>query len=164
VSLLGSLREEGVQSESRFEAFYRAEFANAARLAYLLCGSQLISDDLVQEAFLAVEPKFEQVHHPAAYLRTTLVRMSATAHRRTERRAGLLPKLYEDKVLDASTTELFDVLGLLPYQQRAALTLRYWCGLDTQEIADALGCRSGTVKSSISRGLQRLRNELKDAG
>ena len=154
---------EGVGlSDEHFETFYRDEYAAAARLAYLLCGTQLISDDIVQDSFLAIEKHFPGVGHPSAYLRTAVVRRCASWHRTNSRRAGLLPKLYTDASVAADDTELFDVLATLPYEQRAALTLRFWCDMNLAEIADALGCRVGTVKSSISRGLARLRLELKE--
>ncbi len=70
--------------------------------------------------------------------------------------------MYTDKSFSTESGELFDVLAALPYRQRAALTLRYWCGMDVAEIADALQCRPGTVKSAISRALDRLRVELEE--
>jgi RNA polymerase sigma factor (sigma-70 family) len=53
--------------------------------------------------------------------------------------------------------ELVDVLLQLPYRQRATLVLRYWAGFTEAEIAEALGCRPGTVKTLVQRGLHRLR-------
>src|SRR5918997_85162 len=47
----------------------------------------------------------------------------------------------------------------LPPRQRAALTLRYVHDLDDHAIAAALGCRRGTVRSLLSRGLAALRSE-----
>ena len=88
---------EGVGlSDEQFEIFYRDEYAAAARLAYLLCGTQMISDDIVQDSFLAMEKHFSGLDHPAAYLRTTVVRRCASWHRTNIRRAGLLHKLYTD--------------------------------------------------------------------
>lgn len=37
------------------------------------------------------------------------------------------------------------------------LVLRYFCDLPEAEIADALGCSAGTVKSQAARGLAKLR-------
>jgi RNA polymerase sigma factor (sigma-70 family) len=54
------------------------------------------------------------------------------------------------------------VLAELPEAQRTAIVLRHVVGLPIGEIAEILGCRDGTAKSHISRGLQRLRTLLTD--
>jgi RNA polymerase sigma factor (sigma-70 family) len=56
---------------------------------------------------------------------------------------------------------LVRLLVQLPARQRAVLVLRYWEQLTDAEAAAVLGCSEGTVKSSGSRGLARLR-ELAD--
>jgi RNA polymerase sigma factor (sigma-70 family) len=48
----------------------------------------------------------------------------------------------------------------LPARQRAVLVLRYFNDLTEAQVADVLGCSPGTVKSSSSRGLARLREVL----
>jgi RNA polymerase sigma-70 factor (ECF subfamily) len=53
--------------------------------------------------------------------------------------------------------ELGSALAELPEVQRTAVVLRHVVGLPTGEVAQALGCKDGTAKSHISRGLQRLR-------
>jgi DNA-directed RNA polymerase specialized sigma24 family protein len=45
----------------------------------------------------------------------------------------------------------------LPPGQRAAIVLRYWEDLSDAEAADVLGCSASTVRSSVARGLHRLR-------
>jgi RNA polymerase sigma factor (sigma-70 family) len=52
---------------------------------------------------------------------------------------------------------LSQALARLPPRQRTVLVLRYWEHLTEAETADALGCSVGTVKSTTSRGLARLR-------
>ena len=54
-------------------------------------------------------------------------------------------------------------LGGLPPRQRAVLVLRYFADLPATEVATILDCPPGTVKSSTSRGLERLREALDPA-
>ena len=56
--------------------------------------------------------------------------------------------------------ELVGALGQLPPRQRAVLVLRYFHDLTEAQAAELLGCSPGTVKSSASRGLARLREVL----
>jgi len=56
--------------------------------------------------------------------------------------------------------ELLEALGGLTPRQRAVLVLRYFNDLSEAEVAEALGCSPGTVKSNTSRGLARLREVL----
>ena len=57
-------------------------------------------------------------------------------------------------------TENLDALSRLTYRQRVVLVARYWGDWSEAEIAAALNCRPGTVKSIASRALSRLRTEL----
>lgn len=57
-------------------------------------------------------------------------------------------------------SELLALLVHLPHPQRAALTLRYAHDLPDAAIAEALGCREGTVRSLLSRGREALRDHL----
>src|ERR1700741_4114959 len=53
---------------------------------------------------------------------------------------------------------LVRLLHQLPPRQRAVIVLRYWEQHTEAETAALLGCSEGTVKSTASRGLQRLRD------
>src|SRR5699024_4656657 len=56
--------------------------------------------------------------------------------------------------------EMWEALATLPPRQRAVLVLRYYEDLSEQQIADAVGCRPGTVKSQASAALASLRSRL----
>jgi RNA polymerase sigma factor (sigma-70 family) len=58
--------------------------------------------------------------------------------------------------------ELIAALGTLPPRMRAVLVLRYFLDLPETEVAAALGCSLGTVKSTTSRGLARLEQTLQN--
>ena len=53
-------------------------------------------------------------------------------------------------------------LNRLSEDDRQALACRYILDLSEAETAAALGIRPGTVKSRLSRALERLRAELED--
>ena len=48
-------------------------------------------------------------------------------------------------------------IAALPKRQRAVLVLRYFCDLPDEEIAEIMGCGTGTVRSHASRALATLR-------
>lgn len=49
------------------------------------------------------------------------------------------------------------LLSALPDTQRTAVVLRHVVGLPYTEVAAVMGCPSGTAKSHVARGLDRLR-------
>jgi RNA polymerase sigma factor (sigma-70 family) len=61
---------------------------------------------------------------------------------------------------DPEIDETWAAVCRLPFRQRAVLALRFYEDLPEAEIARVLGCRPGTVKSSLHRGLAKLREEL----
>jgi RNA polymerase sigma factor (sigma-70 family) len=56
--------------------------------------------------------------------------------------------------------ETWGVLRRLPDRQRMAVVLRFYEDLSEAEIAELLGCRPGTVKSLIHRGLAKVKKEI----
>ena len=56
--------------------------------------------------------------------------------------------------------ELADAIARLPFRQRAVIVLRYYADLTETDIAHALDCRPGTVKSLASRALAALSKEI----
>jgi RNA polymerase sigma-70 factor (sigma-E family) len=149
-----------------FAVFVRANTAALLRTAYLLTGSAAAAEDLVQETLTRLYPKWsrvEQAEKPLAYVRRCLANNFVNATRRksnTEVAVEFLPEHADGT--DSATTlaerdEVWRMLTTLTERQRAALVLRYFHDLPDDEIADALGCRVGTVRSAISRGLAALR-------
>jgi RNA polymerase sigma-70 factor (sigma-E family) len=142
----------------RFEDFYRAQHEPMLRLAYLLTQSRAAAEDLVQDSFIRIQPRWGSLDTPAAYLRRTVTNACYSWHRRRRREeaAPVEPATAAPPEHD----EMWDALAKLPPRRRAALVLRYYLDLSEADIADALGCRPGTVKSLTSRGLADLRSVL----
>ncbi len=57
------------------------------------------------------------------------------------------------------TSHVIRLLQELPGRQREAVTLRYLQGLDTKQTAQAMRCSTGTVKTTLAKGLTRLRQQ-----
>jgi RNA polymerase sigma-70 factor (sigma-E family) len=144
----------------------------AVRLAYLLTGDRALSEDLVQDAFVKLAGRFIDFREPHgfdAYLRTTVVNLARVhfRHRKVERaylkREGGR-SVPETQGPDFVTREpLREALYGLSERQRAAIVLRFYEDLSEAQTAEILGCRPGTVKSLVSRGMETLRRAMGDA-
>jgi RNA polymerase sigma-70 factor (sigma-E family) len=146
------------RDEDAFVALYRERYDPMVRLAYLLTGSRAVAEELVQDAFVAVHGAWDRARTPSAYLRTTVVNRCRSWGRRQSLEQRRAPAPPEPTVLVAD--ELWDVLQTLPARQRAAIVLRFYEDLPDDEIAEILGCKTGTVRTAIFRGLEKLRQEV----
>jgi RNA polymerase sigma-70 factor (sigma-E family) len=155
---------------SDFDQFVAAHVDDLVRTAYLIVWDESEAEDLVQECLLKVArrwPRVRRMEHPRAYARRILVNQALDgAGRRARRRSELEPDasasaIAVDPLPGIDTrAELLQALGQLPARQRAVLVLRYFNDLTEAQVAEVLGCSPGTVKSSASRGLARLREAL----
>jgi RNA polymerase sigma factor (sigma-70 family) len=147
--------------EGGFEEFYRREYLQALRLAWLLTGSRAVAEDVVHDAMAAVYRRLAGVDVPGAYLRRAVVNSARSWQRDERRRQERITLLAERQpVLAAGDDELIAAVGGLPYRQRVVIVARYWGGWSETEIAEMLGCRPGTVKSLASRALNQLRKDI----
>jgi RNA polymerase sigma-70 factor (sigma-E family) len=164
-------------SAASFDEFVRAHAGGLLRTACLITWDDAEAEDLVQECLLRVSVRWRRVQRmdmPLAYTRRILVNLAlAGRKRRSRRRAELVGQAFDDandERLDLNAeavvrslserSELIDALGCLTKQQRTVLVLRYFEDLSEAQVADLLGCSTGTVKSSASRGVARLRELL----
>lgn len=143
-----------------FDAFYRVSFSRAARLAYLLTSDTDASEDIAQEAMARLQPRFDSIERPVAYLRTVVVNLSRRHGTDLARQRAAMVQLGVPSAQGPEGEELFDVIERLPRRQREVVVLRYFEDLTEAEIAAVLKCRPGTVKSLATRALSRLRKEL----
>jgi RNA polymerase sigma-70 factor (sigma-E family) len=153
----------------RLGALFLRHGDGAVRLAYLLTGDRSLAEDLVQDAFVKLAGRLTHLRDPDAfdaYLRRTVVNLANSHWRRKrleraylERQRGRVgPTPTEPDI--GSRDALWRALQKLTERQRAAIVLRYYEDLSEQQVADILGCRQGTVKSLVSRGLDVLRGEV----
>jgi RNA polymerase sigma-70 factor (ECF subfamily) len=142
----------------------------AFRLAYVIAGDE--AEDAVQEGVLKAWRALGRFRAGAPF-RPWLLRIVANEARNRRRASGRRASLVlraaredvsggapspETAVLaDAERARLLAALELLPDEARLALACRYLLELSEAETAAALGVRKGTVKSRVSRALDRLR-------
>jgi RNA polymerase sigma-70 factor (sigma-E family) len=157
------------RSTAELERFLADRADHLLRTAVLLTGSRDAGEDLLQTAVERLLLRWRRFDgDPEAYLRRTLCNLATDGHRRAGRwrqkerllRTGLGQTQDPTGEVDLRDA-LVRLLLQLPASQRAVLVLRYWEQLSYAETAEILGCPEGTVKSTGSRGLARLR-ELAD--
>ncbi len=144
-----------------FGEFYRRELDGQVRRAALLLGSDDLANDVVHDAFVAVYRRWDSLDEPGPYLNVAVLNGCRGTHRRRMRDVRLLPRLFDRGIASSVGERLDDVLAQLPFNQRAAVVLRFYGGHTTDEIAQALECAPGSVGPWIDRALTRMRKALK---
>jgi RNA polymerase sigma factor (sigma-70 family) len=149
----------------------------ALQVAYVIAGPD--AEDAAQEGFVKAFRALGRFRSGSPF-RPWLLRIVANEarnHRRSAaRRAGLALRLAErppggeaverspeEAVLGAlSRADLVRAVSGLPERDRLTLAYRFFVGLSEAEMATAMACRPGTVKSRLARALSRLRQALPD--
>jgi RNA polymerase sigma-70 factor (ECF subfamily) len=140
------------------EVLYRAEYTGMVRLAFTLIGSNAEAEEVVQDSFVEISQRFDELDRPGAYLRTVVVSRCRSVLRR--RRLMNLHAPTRPRDLPPEAESLWDVLDRLPEHQRIVVVLRYYCGYRASEIAKIIDQPSATVRSHLRRALAVMRKEL----
>jgi RNA polymerase sigma-70 factor (sigma-E family) len=151
-----------------FESYAAGAGARLVRFATVVTDDVHLAQDIVQEVLLRAQQQWERIgslEHTDAYVRRMVINEAKSGWRRKpapEPRA----EVDDDRAVpDHATTyerrdELRRRLLTLPYQQRAAVVMRYLEDLPDDQIAVALGCSTSTVRVHVHRALVRLRVDL----
>jgi RNA polymerase sigma-70 factor (sigma-E family) len=151
---------------SGFTDYVAANQMSLLRFAIVLTGDLHLAEEIVADVLVTVFERWPAVSGAAnrhAYVRRMIANRYVSWRRKWGRlRPSPSGAIFERAEADASTehAERDDVrrrLRELPPRQRAAIVLHFYEGMSTAEIADALDCRPGTVRSHLSRGLATLR-------
>ena len=147
----------------------------AFRAAYLVAGGAAEAEDAAQEGFVKAFRALGRFREGAPFrpwLLAIVTNEARNRRRAAARRASLVlraeeaapamsARSAEDEALArVQRDELMEALERLRPADREIVSYRYLLGLDEAETAQALGCARGTVKSRLSRALERLRGEL----
>lgn len=135
------------------------------RSAYLLTGNLADAEDLVQSALAKTYQAWDRIEDRAAidgYVRRAIVNTHISWWRRRKVDEYPTDEIPDQPVADTSgDSELRDMLkravDRLPQRMRAAVVLRFFEDMTETEVAEVLGVSQGTVKSTISRAVAKLR-------
>jgi RNA polymerase sigma-70 factor (sigma-E family) len=153
------------QSAAEFTAFVTASSARLLRTAWLLTLNREQAQDLVQLAYVKTFAVWRRVRRNDAesYARRVLVNSHIDWWRRSpwrERATAQLPELpaHDNSTAIAERTALAAALRELTKRERTVVVLRYYLDISEADVAAELDVSVGTVKSTASKALAKLRN------
>lgn len=142
-----------------FEEFLDAELDGLGRFARVLTGDRQQAHDTLADSLIKVQMHWRRIgdmDRPLPYVRRIITNTFLQQKRSWVDRMfrSMSPEALPERssapqlarVDDRS--QLHELLGTLPRQQRAAIVLRHYLGLTDAEIADALGCSTGAVQAN----------------
>jgi RNA polymerase sigma-70 factor (sigma-E family) len=155
------------QGREAFREYVAGRSPALLRTAYLLTGHRGDAEDLLQTALAKTYLAWDRIRDRESvdgYVRRVMVNTRTSWWRRRkveEYPTDTLPERRDDR--DATDDlalhdALWSALAQLPKRQRAMVVLRYYEDLSEAETADVLGVSVGTVKSTTSRALVKLRD------
>lgn len=155
------------RGDEEFVEFAQASSAGLLRAAYLLTGDRHAAEDAAQAALVRTYAAWSRVRRDDAfaYARRVLVNYVTDRWRRRLREyaSGGLPEhpASTDVAEEVALRQwLIGALASLTLRERAVIIMRYLFDLPEATVADDLGISLGTVKSTSSRALAKLRPVL----
>jgi len=151
--------------DGSFEAFFAEAYASVFRGLAVAFRDPLLAEEAAQEAFTRAYTRWERVgsmERPAGW--TYVVAVRVARRRRRDLLGDVAGRVdaqdFADEVVDRLTMQA--AIEELPTRQRVALVLRHYADLPLDEIAHAMGCAVGTVKSTLHAAHTRLHVQLED--
>jgi RNA polymerase sigma-70 factor (sigma-E family) len=155
-----------------FEEFVAARLGVLVRYATVVTWDPYLAEDITQDVLVRAQARWGRIGRldaPEQYVKRMVVNEFLSWRRRKAAQVVLVPSLEGMTPLVPDGTGAVDdrdltrrLIAGLPAKQRAAIALRYYEDLTDEQIGDFLGCRTGTVRSLLSRGLATLRAALPD--
>jgi RNA polymerase sigma-70 factor (sigma-E family) len=151
--------------EADFREFVKLRGRSLLHAAYLLTGNLADAEDLLQSALAKTYQAWDRIEDRKAfdgYVRRAMVNTHISWWRQRKVAEYPTDEIPDQPVADSSAgTDTYDSLrraiDRLPQRMRAAVVLRFFEDMTETEVADVLGVSQGTVKSTVSRAVAKLR-------
>jgi RNA polymerase sigma-70 factor, ECF subfamily len=180
----GGSEHDGTYRLAAFEELLKRHLRSIYRVAHRLSGNADDAEDLAQEAIVEAFRAFDR-YQPGTYFDRWLYRIMTRTHIDRVRRRGRRPEISLESPLGAEGEPLMSIIGDqrddpqflieqtaldgtvqtaldgLPPEFRTAVILADIEGLSYDEVAAALGCPIGTVRSRLHRAREMLRTVLR---
>jgi RNA polymerase sigma-70 factor (sigma-E family) len=152
------VRQVARSFELAFDGLYRLAY----RVAYRIVGDRPEAEDIAQEALARASLRWPRLHEqPEGWVTRVASNLAIDRYRR-RRREPHIPigpiGVVDDRVSERA--DLVAALRRLPRRQREVVILRYLADMSETDVATALGCSVGAVKTHGFRGLAALRRHL----
>ena len=150
-----------------FDAFFYEHWESVRRSLAIALADPLLAEELAQDAFTRALSQWRRVSRmdrPAGWVYVVALRAGRRNRGRGNREMTVEQPTNPD-LADVVVGELglAELIARLPERQRIAVVLRYLVDLPLADVADAMDCAVGTVKSTLHAALARLGVELRDA-
>lgn len=170
VSISLSEPQEGLErlsKEEAFDSFLAESYSKLVGAAFLIVRDRGVAEDIVQETFARAYLRWGKLWpdgNPGGWTYRVSVNLAKSWRRKLAAEARAFARLGRVEV-SPSPEELVDpdlmkAMQKLPSRQRQAVALHYVLGLPLEEVAHAMGCRIGTVKSCLHSARAKIRREL----
>jgi RNA polymerase sigma-70 factor (sigma-E family) len=146
-----------------FDQAFEGLYGLAYRVAYRILGNRPDAEDVAQEALARASLRWSKLHErPEGWVSRVASNLAIDRYRHRRRRPAM-PRgpvgIVDDRLGERG--DLVAALRKLPRRQREVVVLRYLADFSESDVAAALGCSVGSVKSHGARGLAALRQDLK---
>jgi RNA polymerase sigma-70 factor (sigma-E family) len=160
-------RSAGID-DPEFRDYVRSRSRALLRTAYLLTGNVADAEDLVQSALAKTYLAWDRIVDRSAldgYVRRAIVNTHISWWRRRRLEEYPTDEIPDQAVIDHSVSSdlqesLRRAIDRLPQRMRTAVMLRYYDDMTEAEVAEILGVSLGTVKSTVSRAVAKLRIDV----
>lgn len=149
--------------EDSYEWFFRAEFPQVVRTAYLVMYDQDGARDVAQEAFVQLLrhwAKVSKYDKPEAWVRRVAIRLAVKAAKKQRRLSPFTDADDRHASSALPDPDLARAVAALPRNQRAAVVLFYFEDRPVSDIAEILQCSEATAKVHLHRARKKLAERL----